>query len=132
MANITGNISDLLLPIICTTEEEPLVMFRMVDTSIKPALGYMEIVPCRDASTLLSIIQTHTTIIHCNQWSAYSYLVLIRTYIVLACEMCKPVMDMLVGFCENVHFGARSCDLPTRIRDCGLDAEEAPPSRPCS
>ena len=35
----------------------------------------MEIVPCRDASTLLPIIQAHThpgTIIHSDQWSSYS------------------------------------------------------------
>ena len=47
----------------------------MVDTSSKPALGYMEIVPSRDARTLLPIIQDHTlpgTIIHSDQWSAYS------------------------------------------------------------
>ena len=52
-------------------------VFGMVVTSSRPALGYMEIVPCRDANTLLPIIQAHTlpgTIIHSDQWSAYSRL----------------------------------------------------------
>ena len=47
----------------------------MVDTSSSPALGYMEIVPQRDAATLLPIIQAHTlpsTVIHSDQWRAYS------------------------------------------------------------
>ena len=35
-------------------------MFGMVDTSITPALGYMESVPDRIAATLLPIIQRHT------------------------------------------------------------------------
>ena len=41
----------------------------------KPGLGYMEIVPPRDANTLLPIIQAHTapgTTIHSDQWRAYS------------------------------------------------------------
>ena len=47
----------------------------MVDTSSSPALGYMEIVPQRDAATLLPIIQAHTlpgTVVHSDQWRAYS------------------------------------------------------------
>lgn len=47
----------------------------MVDTSHTPGLGYMEVVPARDASTLLPIIRAHTapgTTIHLDQWRAYS------------------------------------------------------------
>ena len=47
----------------------------MVDVSHSPALGYMQIVPKRDASTLLPIIQQHValgTIIHSDQWRAYN------------------------------------------------------------
>ena len=47
----------------------------MVDTSEEPGLGYMEVVPSRDANTLLPIIQAHTapgTTIHSDQWRAYS------------------------------------------------------------
>ena len=49
-------------------------VFGMVDTSTDPATGYMELVPQRDAATLLPIIQAHTlpgTIIHSDQWRAY-------------------------------------------------------------
>ena len=47
----------------------------MVDTSQSPGLGYMEIVPARDATTLLPIIRAHTapgTTTHSDQWRAYS------------------------------------------------------------
>lgn len=50
-------------------------MFGMVDTSHSPSLGYMEIVNCRDAATLLPIIQAHVapgTVVHSDQWSSYS------------------------------------------------------------
>ena len=46
----------------------------MVDTSQEPALGVMELVPKRDANTLLPIIQRHIrpgTIIWSDQWRAY-------------------------------------------------------------
>ena len=46
----------------------------MVDVSYTPALGYMEIVPQRNAA-LLHIIQQHVapgTIIHSDEWRAYS------------------------------------------------------------
>ena len=49
-------------------------VFGLVDTSHTPALGYMQIVPQRDAATLLPIVQAHTlpgTIIHSDEWAAY-------------------------------------------------------------
>ena len=51
-------------------------VFGMVDISHSPALGYMQSVPRRDASSLLPIIQQHVapgTIIHSDQWRAYSH-----------------------------------------------------------
>ena len=47
----------------------------MVDTSQTPALGYMELVPQRNATTLLPIIQQHTvrgTTVWSDQWAAYN------------------------------------------------------------
>lgn len=49
-------------------------MFGMVDTSVSPALGYMEIVPQRTAAILLPIVQQHVrpgTIVHSDEWSSY-------------------------------------------------------------
>ena len=36
------------------------MMFRIVDKSQQPAMGYMEVVSARDAAVLLPIIQTGT------------------------------------------------------------------------
>ncbi len=50
-------------------------VFGLVDTSVTPALGYMEIVNDRRAVTLLPIIQAHVapgTTIHSDQWAAYN------------------------------------------------------------
>ena len=49
-------------------------MFGMVDTSVSPALGYMEIVPNRTQATLLPIIQGHVhpgTVIWSDEWASY-------------------------------------------------------------
>ena len=49
-------------------------VFGIVDTSHQPALGYMEIVPRRDAATLLPIIQAHVSsgsIVHSDEWRSY-------------------------------------------------------------
>ena len=49
-------------------------VFGMVDTSTEPATGYMELVPNRQAATLLPIINAHVapgTIIHSDEWSSY-------------------------------------------------------------
>ena len=47
----------------------------MVDVSHTPALGYMEVVPRRDAATLLPIIQQHLhpgSVVHSDEWAAYN------------------------------------------------------------
>ena len=49
-------------------------VFGIVDTSYKPALGYMQIVNRRDSATLLPIIQASVapgSIVHSDEWSAY-------------------------------------------------------------
>ena len=56
-----------------TTEQ--IWVFGLVDTSQTHSLGYMEIVPQRDAATLLPLINNHVapgTIIHSDEWAAYN------------------------------------------------------------
>ena len=50
-------------------------VYGLVDTSTRPCIGYMELVGCRNAATLLPIIRDHTqpgTIVHSDQWRAYA------------------------------------------------------------
>ena len=49
--------------------------FGPVDVTQQPALGYMEMVPRRDAATLLPIVAQHVlpgTIVHSDEWRAYN------------------------------------------------------------
>lgn len=53
----------------------PVWVFGMVDTSHIPALGCMEVVDQRDASTLLPIIRDHIlpgTTVWSDMWAAYN------------------------------------------------------------
>ena len=53
----------------------PVWVFGMVDAGHIPALGYMEVVDQRDASTLLPIIRDHIlpgTTIWSDMWAAYN------------------------------------------------------------
>ena len=55
--------------------DDEIWVLGMVDTSTSPAVGYMEVVPQRNAATLLPIIQSNTqpgTVIHSDQWRAYN------------------------------------------------------------
>ena len=48
----------------------------MVDNSVEPALGCVQIVPKRDATTLLPIIQHHVapgTVVWSDEWAAYNH-----------------------------------------------------------
>ena len=59
-----------------TEEEHQIQVFGMVDISHSPALGSMEIVACRDAATLLPIINDHVapgTEVWSDEWSAYNH-----------------------------------------------------------
>ena len=48
----------------------------MADNSVEPALGCVQIVPKRDATTLLPIIQHHVapgTVVWSDEWAAYNH-----------------------------------------------------------
>ena len=54
--------------------DQPVWVFGMCDTSVTPALGYMQVVARRDAATLLPLIEDHVnqgTIIWSDSWAAY-------------------------------------------------------------
>ena len=60
----------------CATNQEVWV-FGMVDTSHDPALGYMQVVPRRDAATLLPVINSHVapgTTVWSDEWAVYNRL----------------------------------------------------------
>jgi len=53
----------------------PVWVFGMVDTNHVPAIGYMEIVEQRDATTLIPIIRDHVlpgTTIWSDMWAGYN------------------------------------------------------------
>ena len=55
----------------------PIWVFGMVDTTEVPAIGYMEIVDSRDATTLFPIVEAHIrpgTILWLDKWAAYNRL----------------------------------------------------------
>ena len=73
-------------------------VFGMVDTAHQPALGCMEVVQRRDATTLLPIIQAHTapgTIIHSDEWAAY------RT---LPGIVGHNIVNHSLNFVDSLHF----------------------------
>lgn len=54
---------------------EPIWVFGIVDTSFRPARGYMRMVENRDRNTLVAIIREHVrpnTIIYSDEWRAYA------------------------------------------------------------
>ena len=49
-------------------------VFGMVDTSKRPALGYMEVVQQKTAATLLPVINSHVapgTVVQTDEWRSY-------------------------------------------------------------
>ena len=79
---------------------EPLWVFGIVDTSVSPAIGYMEIVPKRDAATLLPIIERIVrpgSIIHSDEWRAYSKLSSNANYVYRTVNHSKHFVDPVSG-----------------------------------
>ena len=78
-------------------------VFGLVDTSSSPSLGYMELVPRRDAQTLLPILQAHThpgTTIYSDQWRAYNTVVQLPT--VSSHSTVNPIINF-VDHTTGVH-----------------------------
>ena len=56
---------------------DPICVFGIIDTSFKPAIGYMEIVDRRNAENLPPIIESVVekgSVFHSDEWRAYSQL----------------------------------------------------------